>query len=207
MKDWLLELLAQPACDDSQLQSLIAWSLQASRGLAVKAVNPGGISAFKFNQRQLDVDAPHPRYGVSPREVIRRLTATIDDMNLVHPLHLHASNLGMPGNITSTLGSLAAAEGRRLHLTHAQFHCYSDDGPYGMGSGAWQLAEYVNAHRNISLDVGQVIFGQTVTISADTMAQYRNLRYASPCAASWRIWSAKWLWCRADPLSRSAIRS
>jgi formylmethanofuran dehydrogenase subunit A len=162
------------------LRSLVAWSLDASRALAVKVVNPAGISAFKFNQRQLDLDQPHLRYGVTPRDVIRRLTAAVDDLGLAHPLHLHASNLGMPGNIIATLGSLEAAEGRRLHLTHAQFHCYTDSPPFGMSSGAEQLAAYVNSHSNITLDVGLIQFGQTVTISADAMAQMRNKKYAKP---------------------------
>jgi formylmethanofuran dehydrogenase subunit A len=179
-EEWLLELLGSQQCDQEVLSNLIAWSIKASRALAVKAVNPGGISAFKFNQRKLNVDTPHPRYGVTPREVIQRLTASIDELGLAHPLHLHASNLGMPGNIQSTLESLKAADGRRIHLTHAQFNCYTDTGPYGMGSGAELLAKYVNEHPNVSLDVGQVIFGQTVTISADLAAQYRNLQHASP---------------------------
>lgn len=179
-EDWLLPMLKDSSCDDAMLRDLIAWSLHASRAIAVKSVNPAGISAFKFNQRELDLDCEHCRYGVTPRDVIRRLTNAIDQLGLAHPLHLHASNLGMPGNITSTLASLEATEGRRLHLTHAQFHCYSKDGPMGMGSGAEQLARYVNAHPNITLDVGQVVFGQTVTISADAMAQYRNVQHANP---------------------------
>ena len=39
----------------------------------VKVVNPGGISAFKFNQRKLDVDEKHVHYGVTPREMILTL--------------------------------------------------------------------------------------------------------------------------------------
>jgi formylmethanofuran dehydrogenase subunit A len=179
-EDWLLEALGTQRCDDAALAALVAWSIHASRALAVKVVNPGGISAFKFDQRVLDVDTPHSRYGVTPREVIRRLSATIDQLGLAHPLHLHASNLGMPGNIQATLQSLEATEGHRVHLTHAQFNSYTDQGPMGMGSGAELLAAYVNSHPNVTLDVGQVMFGQTVTISADAMAQFRNLQHARP---------------------------
>lgn len=179
-EDWLLPALNDAKCNDQAIETLIAWSLQASRAIAVKSVNPAGISAFKFNQRKLDIDLPHRQYGVSPRTVIRKLAAAIDNLGLAHPLHLHASNLGMPGNIDSTIASLEAAEGHRLHLTHAQFHCYTDEGKYGMGSGAERLARYVNDHPNITLDVGQIHFGQTVTISADTMAQFRNAPHANP---------------------------
>jgi formylmethanofuran dehydrogenase subunit A len=77
-EDWLLEALGTQRCDDAALAALVAWSIHASRALAVKVVNPGGISAFKFDQRVLDVDTPHSRYGVTPREVIRRLSATFN---------------------------------------------------------------------------------------------------------------------------------
>ncbi len=183
-EDWLLAALGK-GLEDASLRSLVAWSVSATQALAVKVVNAGGINAFKFNRRALEVDEPHPVYGVSPRDVIRRLSAAVDDLQLPHPLHVHASNLGAPGNIASTLATLDAAEGRRLHLTHAQFNCYSgpfssDDVGYAMGSGAEQLSRYVNTHPNISLDVGQVVFGQTVTISADEGAQYRNRIHAHP---------------------------
>ncbi|MFO0944217.1 MAG: formylmethanofuran dehydrogenase subunit A [Pirellulales bacterium] len=179
-EDWLLPALNDVRCEDQVLETLIAWSMRASRAIAVKSVNPAGISAFKFNQRKLDVDLPHSQYGVSPRTVIRRLAGAIDNIGLAHPLHLHASNLGMPGNIDSTIASLEAVEGHRLHLTHAQFHCYTNTGKLGMGSGAERLARYINEHPNITLDVGQIHFGQTITISADTMAQYRNAQHANP---------------------------
>ena len=183
-EDWLLQALGD-GVDDASLRSLVAWSVNAAQALAVKVVNPGGINAFKFNQRELQIDQLHASYGVSPRDVIRRLTAAVDDLGLAHPLHVHASNLGVPGNIASTLATLDAAEGRRIHLTHAQFNCYSgpfSDGDvgYAMGSGAEQLSRYVNAHPNVTLDVGQVVFGQTVTISADSAAQFRNRIHASP---------------------------
>lgn len=183
-EDWLLQALGQ-AVDDEPLRAMVAWSVRASQAMAVKVVNPGGINAFKFNQRKLDIDQPHTQWGVSPRDVVRRLTAAVDELGLAHPLHVHASNLGVPGNIASTLQTLDASEGRRIHLTHAQFNCYSNAGAYGMGSGAEQLAAYVNTHPNVTLDVGQVMFGQTVTISADTAAQYGNRNHAKP--ARWYI--------------------
>ncbi len=178
-EDWILSALAD-GVEDARLDAILGWSVQASQAMAIKVVNPGGIHAFKFGQRQLAVDESHSRYAVTPREVIRRLSAAAQRIGLAHPLHVHASNLGMPGNIAATLATLDAAAGQPLHLTHAQFNSYSDSGPYGMGSGAEHLAKYVNSHPNISIDVGQIVFGQTVTISADTAAQFRNHRFASP---------------------------
>lgn len=183
-EDWLLQALGK-GLEDPSLRSLVAWSIRASQALAVKVVNPGGINAFKFNERALALDQPHSVYGVTPRDVIRRMTAAVDDLGLAHPLHVHASNLGVPGNVASTIATLDAAEGRRIHLTHAQFNCYSGqfsdaDVGYAMGSGADMLSRYVNEHKNVTLDVGQVVFGQTVTISADEAAQFRNRVHARP---------------------------
>ena len=178
-EDWLLQALADSA-HDSVIDAIVGWSVTASRALAVKVVNAGGINAFKFGQRSLAVDEPNAHWGVTPRQVIVRLAAAVERIGLDHPLHVHASNLGMPGNVDAALATLAAAEGHRIHLTHAQFNAYTAEGPYGMGSGAERLARYVNEHPHVSLDVGQVVFGQTVTISADTAGQYRNRRYASP---------------------------
>jgi formylmethanofuran dehydrogenase subunit A len=86
----------------------------------------------------------------------------------------------MAGNIASTLATIDAVEGHRLHLAHAQYHCYGTRGPHGFSSEAAQLAERVNASDRLTLDVGQVLFGQTVTLSADTMHQYHHRTLASP---------------------------
>ena len=75
---------------------------------------------------------------------------------------------------------LRSAEGLPLHLTHIQFHSYGTEGDRNFSSGAAQIAEAVNANKNISIDVGQVIFGQTVTESGDTMRQYAGHVHASP---------------------------
>jgi formylmethanofuran dehydrogenase subunit A len=71
-------------------------------------------------------------------------------------------------------------EGLPGHLTHVQFHSYGAEGPQKFSSAALQLAEAVNANANISIDVGQVVFGQTVTASGDTMSQLATAALAHP---------------------------
>ncbi|MDQ3259666.1 MAG: amidohydrolase family protein, partial [Pseudomonadota bacterium] len=41
-------------------------------------------------------------------------------------------------------------------------------------------SEAINACKNVSIDVGQILFGQTVTASGDSMAQHRNAGFANP---------------------------
>ncbi|MGF6753668.1 formylmethanofuran dehydrogenase subunit A [Paraburkholderia sp. GAS42] len=175
----LLQMLA--ARDDfERLRDYVGWTLHASKALGVKVVNPGGISAFKFNQRSLDVDEAHVHYGITPRDVLRTLSRALTELRVPHPLHVHASNLGVPGNIASTIATMDAADGLPIHLTHIQFHSYGIEGPRRFSSGARAIAEAVNARPNVSIDVGQIIFGQTVTASGDTMMQFKNAPLASP---------------------------
>ena len=175
----LLQMLA--AKDDfERVRDYVGWTMHASRALGVKVVNPGGISAFKFNQRSLDVDEAHAHYGITPRDVLRTLTRALTELRVPHPLHVHASNLGVPGNIDSTIATMDAAGGLPIHLTHIQFHSYGTEGPRKFSSGARAIAEAVNARPNVSIDVGQIIFGQTVTASGDTMMQFKNAPLARP---------------------------
>ncbi|MBX3605271.1 MAG: formylmethanofuran dehydrogenase subunit A [Piscinibacter sp.] len=178
-----LELLAQGGPDlrnFDQLRDYTAWTLRASKAMGVKVVNPGGISAFKFNQRKLDVDEPHVRWQVTPRQVVHALARALKELGVPHPLHIHGSNLGVAGNIRSTLETIAALEGLPAHLTHIQFHAYGTEGPKKFSSAALQLAEAVNANPQISIDVGQIMFGQTVTASGDTMRQFAQSGLANP---------------------------
>ncbi len=175
----LLERLSLGVSDD-EIRDYVAWMMKATQCIAVKVVNAGGISAFKYNQREMDLDTEHTHWKITPRFILYRLAKAIDELQLAHPLHVHCSNLGMPGNIASTLATLKAVEGHRIHLTHTQFHAYGTEGPFGFSSAANLLADYVNSHTNVSIDVGQVFFGQTATLSADVMHQFRNRRFAKP---------------------------
>jgi len=177
--DFLLRLLAAGE-DQALINDYVAWTLHATRCIAIKVVNPGGISAFKFNQRKLDLDEAHTFYGVTPRDIVRVLTRAVHELGVPHPLHVHGSNLGVPGNVDTTLATISAAEGLPIHLTHVQFHAYGTEGDRAFSSGAARVAEAVNRHANVSCDVGQLMFGPTVTASGDSMAQYRNAPHGRP---------------------------
>lgn len=177
--DFLLRLLAGGG-ERAAVNDYVAWMLLATHALGIKVVNAGGISAFKFNGRRLDLDAEGPHYGLTPRRILLPLARALHDLGVPHPLHVHGSNLGVPGNVETTLATIAASEGLPMHLTHIQFHSYGTEGDRRFSSGAARIAEAVNGNPHISVDVGQIMFGQTVTASGDTMSQYRNRRHASP---------------------------
>jgi formylmethanofuran dehydrogenase subunit A len=174
-----LQMMAQGQ-DFERIRDYMAWTIRANKAMGVKVVNPGGISAFKFNQRKLDVDEAHTHWQVTPRQIVHTLARSLRELGVPHPLHIHGSNLGVAGNIESTLATIEALEGLPGHLTHIQFHAYGTEGPKKFSSAALQLAEAVNAHRNVSIDVGQIMFGQTVTASGDTMRQHANADLGNP---------------------------
>ena len=177
--DFFLRQLTQKE-DFQRIKDYVAWTMHAAQAIAVKVVNPGGISAFKFNQRKLDLDEQHAYYGVTPRQIILNLARALTELGVTHPLHVHGCNLGVPGNVETTLDTIRAAEGLRLHLTHIQFHSYGTEGDRKFSSGAARVADLVNKSPNISIDVGQVLFGQTCTASGDSMRQYAISRSAHP---------------------------
>ena len=177
--DFFLRLMAE-GVDQRVINDYVGWTLTATQCIGLKVVNPGGISAFKFNARKLELDEESPHYHITPRAILATLTKALQDLGVPHPLHVHGCNLGVPGNLQTTLDTMAAVEGRPMHLTHIQFHSYGTEGDRKFSSGAAQIAEAINRHKNISADVGQILFGQTVTASGDTMAQYKNRKHGSP---------------------------
>lgn len=186
--DFLLRLLRDGG-DQQQVTDYVAWLLHATRCLGVKVINAGGASAFKANVRQFGLDDEVPMYGVSSRRILNAVQHAVVQMGIDHPVHVHCNNLGVAGNVQTALDTIAAADGLPMHLAHVQFYGYGDEGERGFSSGARALADAVNAHPNITVDVGQVLFGQTVTISGDLLRQFDARGIANP--RKWVAWEGE----------------
>jgi len=177
--DYLLNLISRGA-HQSEINDYVAFILKASQCIGIKVVNAGGINAFKFNQRALDVDEKSIKYKITPRKIVNVLARAVYELGVPHPLHVHCSNLGVPGNFKSTIETIKAAEGLPIHITHIQFHSYGDNGDRKFSSASAEITEYLNKVPNLTCDVGQVMFGQTVTMSGDSMTQHKNHKHAHP---------------------------
>jgi formylmethanofuran dehydrogenase subunit A len=166
--EYLLRQIA--AGERERARDYAAWLIGTTGGYAIKIVNPGGIEAWKSGQRNLSgLDDALAGNGVTPRAILETLADAGHQLGLPHPVHIHCNNLGVPGNSAVTLATMQALSGRRAHFTHLQFHSYG--GP-GWSSGAKPVIEYVNAHQEVSVDVGQVMFGAATTITADSPVEY-----------------------------------
>ncbi|HEY2909193.1 MAG TPA: formylmethanofuran dehydrogenase subunit A [Gemmataceae bacterium] len=162
----VLDLLE--AGEVERAKHIVAWLIWAAKAYGVKAVNPGGVEAWKYGKNASTLFDPVPGYNkVTPAMIISKLAGIIDELKLPHPIHLHCNNLGTPGNVSTTLETMKVLEGNRAHLAHLQYHAYSGDGWENIGSASVQVAEYFNAHKNLTTDAGAVLFGNTVTITAD----------------------------------------
>ena len=184
-----LEFIRDGRLDD--LKKYVAWMVEATRAWAVKAVNPGGVEAWKrgahaprtgpvaddtappFVPAEADIDATTLGPGLSPRRIATSLAAAVSDLGLPHPLHLHMNGLGLPGNATVSLATMEALRDLPAHFTHVQFHAYGGRSMRGFRSRAGELAAWFNDHPLATLDVGQVMFGPAVGVSADGPALYR----------------------------------
>lgn len=154
-----------------RLRDFAAWLLGAAKAYAIKLVNPGGVEIWKEQAggNATNLDDPVPAFGVTPRQIIQNLAQVAMDLQLPHPVHIHCNNLGLPGNWATTLETMRCLEGRRAHLTHIQFHSYGGDpdDQRTFCSEAPKLIEYFNSHPNLSVDVGQVMFGETTSMTGD----------------------------------------
>jgi formylmethanofuran dehydrogenase subunit A len=155
------------AGERERLRHYVAWLLQATKGYAIKLVNPGGVELWKFLGNARAIDDEVTGFGVTPRQIIQSLAETGMELNLPHAVHIHCNDLGNAGNWATTMETMKALEGRRGHLAHVQFHRYGGR-PGGLfASRVPELAEYVNTHSNVTVDIGQILFGDTTSMTGD----------------------------------------
>ncbi len=165
---------------ESAINDYVAQTVSGTRSLGLKCINPGGCEAFKENMRAFGLDDEVPFYGLTSRQIFQTLQKATQAVGIHHPLHLHMNNLGIAGNIQTALDTIDAAQGLPMHLAHVQFYAYGKDGQHAFSSAAAAFADKINANPNITVDVGQVMFSQTVTISSDVLKQFNSMPGGSP---------------------------
>jgi formylmethanofuran dehydrogenase subunit A len=171
--DWwfVLENLAKGDVDECA--RLVSWLMRATKGYAIKVVNPGGLESWGFGRNVHSIDDQVPNFGITPREIIRGLIKVNKKLNMPHTIHLHTNNLGVPGNYQTTLDTMAALEdlstdGKPVaHITHVQFGSFKGENWSKFKSGAEEISKYMNNHTHMTLDMGQVTFSDTTTMTAD----------------------------------------
>jgi len=159
--------------DFAKLKDYVAWLLKTTGAYAIKIVNPAGVDTWKWGRNVNSLDDPADTFPVTPRQIVTSLARVQQELGLPHAIHLHCNNLGVPGNVGITLETLEAIGDLPVHITHAQFNGYGGTDWSDIRSGAPELAAYVNEHKNVTVDMGQVVFGPVTTMTADGPWQRR----------------------------------
>jgi formylmethanofuran dehydrogenase subunit A len=163
-----------------ECRDYVAWLLEAVKGYAVKIVNPGGVEAWAWGKYITHLDEPVPRFEVTPREIIRWLCRINLELKNPHPIHVHTNNMAKPGNYETTIETMDSVKDMAsntdgkpiIHVTHVQFTGRSGTSWVNVGSGAPEIADYLNKNRHAEIDVGQIVFGDTTTMTADGSFQF-----------------------------------
>ncbi|MEE8055726.1 MAG: formylmethanofuran dehydrogenase subunit A [Gammaproteobacteria bacterium] len=164
---FLYQLLKEGRMD--QFRQAVAWWVNVTKAYAAKLVNPGGDELWKGrrNANITELDEKIDHFDITPRQVIKAFIEVVSEIGLPHPPHIHCNNLGQSGNYKTTLETMRTAGDKRAHIAHIQFHSYGGEPGKNPTSKAPEIAEYINAHPNISADVGQVMFGKATIMTGD----------------------------------------
>ena len=153
--------------DFEKLKNFVAWLLNATKGYAIKIVNPGGVESWKWGKNVKSLDDTVQNFNVTPREILTNLARAADELKLPHSIHVHCNNLGSPGNYEITKETIEMLSPYRRHITHIQFNSYAGEDWGTFESGGSEIAKTLNAQKGVTCDAGQVIFGDATTMTAD----------------------------------------
>jgi formylmethanofuran dehydrogenase subunit A len=181
--NWLvMEYVKQRRIEE--LAAYVAWMLEATKGYAIKIVNPGGIEAWRWGHNVRHLDDTVPNFDVTPREIVKALCQVNKLLDLPHAVHIHPNGLAEPGNYQTTLDTMECArdfqrEGRpAMHVTHVQFTGRKGWSWADVRSGAPEIADYVNTRSHVTIDPGQLIFTNVTWMTADGPAMFALFKLA-----------------------------
>jgi formylmethanofuran dehydrogenase subunit A len=169
---FLYRLLKEGRMDE--FREAVAWWVNSTKAYGVKLVNTGSDELWKGrrNANITDLNETIDNFGLTPLQIIKAFIETVNALGLPHPPHIHCNNLGHSGNYTTTLDTMRAAEDRRVHIAHIQFHSYGGEPGKNPISKAAEIIDYLNRHPKITADVGQVMFGKATAMTADAPLAY-----------------------------------
>lgn len=179
--------------DIEKAAAYTSWMLRTHKGYGIKCVNPAGVENWGWARNVSGLDQPNIHFEVTPRELIRGLAEVNEMLGLPMSLHLHANNLGHPGNWETARDSLMITSGmearnksqlewgetqesarrrQTVYLAHAQLSAYGGTSWRDFCSGAADLAKYINQVDDVVIDSGSVPFGPATTMTGDGPAQH-----------------------------------
>ena len=178
--DFLLSMLRDDASPAMIDDCFVAWTVGATRALGVKVINAGAAAAFKENVRSFALDDLVPSSGLPRGRSSRRCRPP-------------SAAWGSPTRCTST-ATISAPRARptprpRRSRRPRECRCISrtcssmaTGGRASAGSPRPRRGSPSSStrRREITIDIGQVMFQQTVTVPSDVLRQFLARGSASP---------------------------
>ncbi|MEA2035674.1 MAG: formylmethanofuran dehydrogenase subunit A [Euryarchaeota archaeon] len=167
--------------DIKRVAAILGWTLSAVKGFGVKLTNPGGTEAWGFGHDVQSIHEPIYHFEVTPAEIITSMVEANEILNLPHSVHLHCNRLGTPGNYQTTLDTYDLIPNlnkkrQTLYSTHVQFHSYGGSTWKDFCSKSEAITNSINKKPQIVIDMGQVMFGKTTTMTADGPMEFNLYR-------------------------------
>ncbi len=167
--------------DIKRVAAIVAWTLAAVKGFAIKLTNPGGTESWGWGENVDGINDTVPHFEVTPAEIITAMVEANELLNLPHSVHLHCNCLGQPGNSDCTLQTFDLIpdlndKRQSLYATHVQFHAYGGSTWRDFCSKSEDIARSLNSKPQIVMDMGQVMFGKTTTMTADGPMEFNLYR-------------------------------
>ncbi len=161
-----------------QLRDAVAWWLEATGGYGVKLVNPGGVELWKQSNGTVEsLDESVAGFGSRRARSWRRSAARLTSSGCRIPSTSTPTTSASPATPTPRWTRCAPSSGRQAHFAHLQFHSYGGEpGSLPRSRASELVGSPVIDHPEITADVGQVMFGPAMTMTADASRLGRAAR-------------------------------
>jgi formylmethanofuran dehydrogenase subunit A len=159
-----------------KLSAYVAWLLRNTKAFAVKLANPGGGEAWYWRYQIQSLEDIIPIFNITPTDLINAIVKANESLALPHSVHIHCNNTLRPGNVSTTIDSIKMAENfevnsaireQALHIAHIQYNSYGGENWESIESKAEEVAKTINSIGKVTVDLGQVTFGNTILVLLD----------------------------------------
>ena len=170
--DFLLSLLRDGGKSHRRSRIISPRRSPQTKGLGIKSINPGGSVAFADNARTFDLDDVVPFYGVTSRQITEALQQGVMDIGIAHPLHLHYQQSRHRRQCRDGAAHVAGGRRQAAASRASAVLCLRQGRQARLLLGRGAARRCRQQDPNVTIDVGQVMFRQTVTISCDVVRQF-----------------------------------
>ena len=166
--------LIRDGASGDAIDDYVAWTVADDAGRsASRSSMPAAPRRSRTTSAAFRSTMSCPTTASRSRRSSRRCSSAVAELGMPHPLHVHCNNLGVARQRRNGAGDDRRGRGPAaafraspiLRLRHRRARAASPRRRRGWPRRSTHA-------KNVTIDVGQVMFGQTVTISSDVLRQF-----------------------------------